>query len=97
MEVAVALTEYLYHTGMEVQRVTWLQQVQQNLAAELVVGNFIQRLHELLFSTAHGVVDSGDFQDDFLKFRKLLRDKPYDIKMQVKLVMSEDLLLLSFS
>jgi len=65
MPVAIALTENLYHAGMEVQRVAWLQQVEQNLAAELVIGNFIQRLHELLFSTAHGVVASGDFQDDF--------------------------------
>jgi len=65
MEVAVALTENLYHAGVKVQRVAWLQQVEQNLPAKLVVGNFIQRLNELLFSTAHGVVDAGDFQDDF--------------------------------
>jgi len=48
MHVAVALTENLYHAGVKVQRVTWLQQVQQNLPAKLVIGNFIQRLHKLL-------------------------------------------------
>jgi len=40
----------------------------------------------------------GDIKDTFLKHpRRFLRGKPYNIKMQAKFVLSEDLLFLSFS
>ena len=34
----------------------------------------------------------GDIQDTFFNSRRFLRDKPYNIKMHVKFVMSDDLL-----
>jgi len=40
----------------------------------------------------------GDIQDTFLKktSRRFVHDKPYNIKMQLKFVMSDDLLLFQF-
>jgi len=55
-------------------------------------------LSKVLQAVTANPAKPGDIQDTFfLNSGRFPHDKPYNIKMQVKLVMFEDLLFLSFS
>jgi len=40
--IVVAVTEYLYNARVKVQRVAWVQQIQKDFPAELVISNCIK-------------------------------------------------------